>query len=154
MSNPIVGRFSSLAAGYLRNKPVFGLYCHSEYLGKKVKDVKKFDWQKVDLNKVVGETKYPEPQLNLANKPDPTLITSSASSNMDRSVQIRIIKRIKRNITDRNLGLSPENLLLIKSKIIQEVNTVSKYRKCQVGFDGWPSDLFCDKVLYMAKGFK
>ena len=36
MSNPLVGRFSSLADGYLKNRPVAGLYCHSEYLGKKV----------------------------------------------------------------------------------------------------------------------
>ena len=62
MSNPIVGRFSSLADEYLRNKPVAGLYCHSEYLGKKVKDVKAFDWAKVDLVDVVGEVKYPEPE--------------------------------------------------------------------------------------------
>lgn len=59
MSNPIVGRFSSLADKPLRNKPVTGLYCHSEYLGQKVKDVKDFSWNKVALEDVVGETKYP-----------------------------------------------------------------------------------------------
>lgn len=62
MSNPIVGRFSSHADAYLRNKPVLGLYCHSEYLGKKIKDVENFDWGKIDLNNVVGATKYPEPK--------------------------------------------------------------------------------------------
>ena len=62
MSNPIVGRFSSFADKYLRNKRLKGLYCHSEYLGKKVKDVKNFDWSNVDLADVVGETKYPEPK--------------------------------------------------------------------------------------------
>lgn len=62
MSNPIVGRFSSLADGYLRNKPVAGLYCHSEYLGRKVKNISDFDWKNVDLYDVVGETKYPEPK--------------------------------------------------------------------------------------------
>jgi SAM-dependent methyltransferase len=62
MSNPIVGRFSSLAAKYLRYRPVTGLYCHSEYLGKKVKDVKDFDWVALDLDAVVGNTKYPEPK--------------------------------------------------------------------------------------------
>lgn len=62
MSNPLIGRFSSLADEYLKNKPVAGLYCHSEYLGKKVRDVKNFDWEKVDLIDVVGETKYPEPK--------------------------------------------------------------------------------------------
>jgi SAM-dependent methyltransferase len=61
MSNPIVGRFSSLADEYLRNKPVGGLYCHSEYLGKKTRDVEDFNWRKIDLNRVVGGTKYPEP---------------------------------------------------------------------------------------------
>ncbi len=61
MSNPIVGRFSALADPYLKNKPVAGLYCHSEYLGKKVKEVKNFDWEQIDLENVVGKTKYPRP---------------------------------------------------------------------------------------------
>ncbi|MEB3882852.1 methyltransferase domain-containing protein [Lyngbya sp. CCY1209] len=63
LSNPIVGRFSSLADAYLKNKPVRGLYCHSQYLGKKVKDINdidNFDWQKIDLTSVVGNTQYPE----------------------------------------------------------------------------------------------
>ena len=60
MSNPIVGRFSSFADKYLRYQPVTKLYCHSEYLGKKIKKVEHFDWGKVDLTDVVGETKYPE----------------------------------------------------------------------------------------------
>ena len=62
MSNPIVGRFSSLADKYLRNKSLKGLYCHSEYLGKKNKNVQDFDWSKVELADVVGDTKYPEPK--------------------------------------------------------------------------------------------
>ncbi len=62
MSNPLVGRFSSLADTYLKNKPVRGLYCHSEYLGKKTRDMKSFDWKQIDLSSVVGETKYPEPR--------------------------------------------------------------------------------------------
>jgi len=62
MSNPIVGRFSSLADKDLRYKPVAGLYCHSGYLGKKIIDVENFDWRNIDLNDVVGETKYPEPK--------------------------------------------------------------------------------------------
>lgn len=61
LSNPIVGRFSSLADEYLRNIPISGLYCHSEFLGKKVRDVKNFEWEKVDLMEVVGNTKYPAP---------------------------------------------------------------------------------------------
>jgi len=62
MSNPIVGRFSSLADVHLRNIPVSGLYCHSEYLGKKTRAVNSFDWMQVDLSKVVGGTEYPKPK--------------------------------------------------------------------------------------------
>jgi SAM-dependent methyltransferase len=58
-SNPIVGRFSSLADEYLRFRPVTGLYCHSEFLGRKTKDVDGFDWCKADIEEVVGFTKYP-----------------------------------------------------------------------------------------------
>lgn len=64
MSNPIVGRFSSLADPYLRNQPVIGLYCHSEYIGKKTRDVTNFDWARVDMTSVVGGTKYPEPKAS------------------------------------------------------------------------------------------
>ena len=62
MSNPIVGRYSSLADKYLRNKRVGGLYCHSGFFGKKVRDVPDFDWSQVDLAEVVGDTAYPEPE--------------------------------------------------------------------------------------------
>ncbi len=64
MSNPIVGRFSALADDYLKNRKVTGLYCHSEYLGRKIRDVEAFDWAKVDLEEVLGETKYPLPSKN------------------------------------------------------------------------------------------
>ncbi len=60
VSNPIVGRFSSLADEYLRNQPVTGLYCHSEYLGRKVRNVENFRWEQVDLSSLVGATQYPE----------------------------------------------------------------------------------------------
>jgi hypothetical protein len=63
MSNPIVGRFSSLADEYLKNKPIAGLYCHVEYFGRKVKEVENFEWDKINLMDVVGETKYPEPNI-------------------------------------------------------------------------------------------
>jgi len=62
MSNPIVGRFSSLAAPYLRNQPVKNLYCHSEYLGRKVREVNDFHWENIDIASLVGDTKYPEPK--------------------------------------------------------------------------------------------
>lgn len=63
MSNPIVGRFSSLADNYLKNRPVPGLYCHSEYLGRKTREINNFNWAQVDLASVVGETKYPQPKV-------------------------------------------------------------------------------------------
>jgi len=61
MSNPVVGRFSILADGYLQNKPVTGMYCHSEYLGIKRREVPGFKWEDVDVNELVMGTKYPEP---------------------------------------------------------------------------------------------
>jgi hypothetical protein len=63
-SNPIVARFSSLAEKDLKFRPVFGLYCHSAFLGRKVRDVEGFAWSDVDLEEVVGGTKYPLPQRN------------------------------------------------------------------------------------------
>ncbi len=60
MSNPMVGRFSSFADDYLKNRPVGALFCHSEYLGRKVQEVKDFDWNKVNLQDVVGNTEYPK----------------------------------------------------------------------------------------------
>ena len=62
MSNPIVGRFSSRADPYLRNKPIVGLYCHTEYLGRKVRDVPDFNWSHLALRDVVGDTRYPDPE--------------------------------------------------------------------------------------------
>ncbi len=62
MSNPMVGRFSSLADDYLRYQPITGLFCHSEFLGRKVKEVGCFDWRSIDSADVVGETKYPAPR--------------------------------------------------------------------------------------------
>lgn len=61
VSNPIVGRFSSFADEYLKFQPVAGLYCHSEFLGQKVRDVDQFCWDNVDIKDVVGCTKYPLP---------------------------------------------------------------------------------------------
>jgi SAM-dependent methyltransferase len=60
-SNPIVGRFSALADDDLKYRPIRGLYCHSEYFGKKVRDVPSFDWKNVDLAEVVEGTTYRNP---------------------------------------------------------------------------------------------
>jgi len=59
MSNPIVGRFSALADDYLKNKAIPGLYCHSEFLGRKVEEVVGFDWTQVTPDDVIGSTSYP-----------------------------------------------------------------------------------------------
>jgi len=61
MSNPIIGRFSSLADDDLKNEPIKRLYCHVEYLGKKVKEVENFKWENLDLAELVGNTEYPKP---------------------------------------------------------------------------------------------
>jgi SAM-dependent methyltransferase len=62
LSNPIVGRFSAFASEYLRYQPVQGLYCHSEFLGRKVREVPSFEWNKVSLDEVVSGTVYPAPK--------------------------------------------------------------------------------------------
>ncbi|MCX7089694.1 MAG: hypothetical protein NTV00_16785 [Methylococcales bacterium] len=36
-----------------------GLYCHSEFLGRKVSDIEQFDWSTIDLEAVVNRTVYP-----------------------------------------------------------------------------------------------
>lgn len=63
MSNPMVGRFSAFADSYLRLQPIRGLYCHSEYLGRKVCEVPNFNWAQVGLGEVVSGTVYPEPKI-------------------------------------------------------------------------------------------
>jgi SAM-dependent methyltransferase len=59
MQNPIVGRFSSLADGYLSLRPVTGLYCHASYLGRKVRQVDGFRWRADDVDAMVSQTRYP-----------------------------------------------------------------------------------------------
>ena len=62
VSTPIVGRFSKYAASYLRLKPVKAMYCHVEFLGKKMEHVENFDWNTVQIETLVGDSKYPEPR--------------------------------------------------------------------------------------------
>ena len=62
LQNPIVGRFSHYAAHYLRYQPVTGLYCHANYMGRKVKDVGRVDWSEVDIERAVQATRYPAPK--------------------------------------------------------------------------------------------
>lgn len=62
VSNPIVGRFSRLADDALRFRPVPALYCHSEYLGRKVADAHFPGWEQLDTAALVGDTQYPQPR--------------------------------------------------------------------------------------------
>lgn len=64
MSNPMIGRFSRLADEYLRYRPIAGLYCHSEFLGRKIRSVDSFDWRSQALSELVQDTRYPEPMAN------------------------------------------------------------------------------------------
>jgi hypothetical protein len=61
MSNPMVGFFAHDADTYLRHKHIVELYCHSEILCRKYRDVTGFDWSTAALDGVVGETRYPTP---------------------------------------------------------------------------------------------
>ena len=65
MSNPMIGRFSSLADKYLKNAPIRNLYCHVDYLGKKINNIDNFKWNNLEIAEVVGETKYPEPKQTI-----------------------------------------------------------------------------------------
>jgi SAM-dependent methyltransferase len=58
-SDPMVGRFSALASRDLRYRPIAGLYCGSAYLGRKVRDVHDFAWERTDLASLVDGTSYP-----------------------------------------------------------------------------------------------
>ena len=59
-SNLVEGQFSKkYASEYLQGMIVPGLYCHSEYLGQKQKEVDDLSWDRICLEDVVGATKYP-----------------------------------------------------------------------------------------------
>ncbi len=59
-SNLIEGRFTEYASEYLVGLTVGGLYCHSEYLGQKVRDVKELSWDNMELADVTKSTEYPK----------------------------------------------------------------------------------------------
>lgn len=61
MSNPISGYFAHGADGYLRYLPVRELYCHSEILCRKCREVDDFDWDRLTMDEVVEGTRYPVP---------------------------------------------------------------------------------------------
>lgn len=57
----IDGKFSVCASEYLVGQKISGLYCHSEYLGQKVREVDNVSWDGVSLSDVVKSTEYPKP---------------------------------------------------------------------------------------------
>ncbi|MFO1480991.1 MAG: methyltransferase domain-containing protein [Turneriella sp.] len=61
MSNPMIGRFSALADESLRYTRVGDLFCHSGFLGEKVREVPNFSYQQVKLENLVHGTEYPKP---------------------------------------------------------------------------------------------
>lgn len=61
-SNLLEGKFSEDASEYLQGKMVGGLYCHSEFLAQKTKDIpdNELTWDNVLLEDVTGNTRYPQ----------------------------------------------------------------------------------------------
>lgn len=61
VSNPLVARFSKNAFIHLQNKYIQGMYCHSEFLGRKIQEVEDLSFRPDDLEELVGHSTYPEP---------------------------------------------------------------------------------------------
>ncbi|MDD3138672.1 MAG: class I SAM-dependent methyltransferase [Lachnospiraceae bacterium] len=59
VSNLLEGRFTKYSNEYLIGNRVPGLYCHSEFLGRKVQEINDFSWEQLELEDIVGESKYP-----------------------------------------------------------------------------------------------
>lgn len=63
VSNPLVAKFSKAAyPPTLKNMYIRGMYCHSEFLGRKVEDITDLSFEAIDLNELVGGTVYPLPE--------------------------------------------------------------------------------------------
>ncbi len=58
-SNPINACFSGQASEYLRYKPIGGMYCHSEFLGQKIKEVSDFNWYNCTTSEICNNSHYP-----------------------------------------------------------------------------------------------
>lgn len=58
MSNPIVARFSSEASSYLQQKKITGMYCHTAFLGKKVKEIGR-DKLSTSAKEITKGARYP-----------------------------------------------------------------------------------------------
>jgi|688.fasta_scaffold377374_1 SAM-dependent methyltransferase len=63
MSNPMGGYFTHHADPKLRYKRVKELYCHSEIFCKKTRDLENFDWSQLNIDDIVDNTRYPEPNV-------------------------------------------------------------------------------------------
>ncbi len=61
--NLLEGKFSEYASEYLAGRRVHGLYCHSAYLEKKVKEAENLSWDDISLLDVVKSTRYPKPKM-------------------------------------------------------------------------------------------
>jgi SAM-dependent methyltransferase len=62
MSNPMNGIYGQGAHEALRGEPIHELYCHSEILCKKSREIQHFDWSKVEIDEIVDNTRYPAPK--------------------------------------------------------------------------------------------
>lgn len=60
-SNPIDAKFAEDASDYLAGQMIPFMYCHSEFLGRKENEVDVFNWESIDVNRLVSGTKYPKP---------------------------------------------------------------------------------------------
>jgi hypothetical protein len=62
MSNPMNGVYNHNAHELLRGKTVGELYCHSEILCRKTREVTEFEWNKAEIDEIVDNTRYPPPK--------------------------------------------------------------------------------------------
>lgn len=62
VSNLMKAKFSKYSAKYLRGRKIPGIYCHSEFLGKKIEDVPDFNWYNVNIDDIYYGTKYVKPE--------------------------------------------------------------------------------------------
>lgn len=67
MSNPICGIFGEKADKRLRYGTLSNLYCNSEVLCKKVREIDNFDWRNLSIDEVVDGSRYPKPKTGSAN---------------------------------------------------------------------------------------
>lgn len=68
MSNPMGAYFTHHADQSLRYKRVKELYCHSEILCRKTREIHGFDWSRVHVDDIVDNTRYPKPTTNPTNQ--------------------------------------------------------------------------------------